>query len=331
MAGFADIVGHEQIIEYMKTAARTGQVSHAYILDGPERSGKRMLADAFAMALQCEQETGEPCLECRSCRQAMHHNQPDILPLLHEKPNTISVDDIRRQINREIGNRPYSSRYRVFLIDEAEKMNVQAQNALLKTLEEPPSYAVILLLTTNSDSFLPTIRSRCVNLRLKAVPDEQIRRLLMTRYQVPDYKAALCAGFAQGNVGRAVELAQSDSFQNLKDQTAGLLSRIGTIRNYRMAEIVRQFDDWKDQTSDLLDMIRMWYRDVLYYKTTGKEDGFIFLDCGADIIRQSEQCTCRNLQLIFEAVDRAQRRIRSNTNRELTLELLFMTIKENIE
>ena len=164
MAGFQDILGHEQIIEHLQNAIKTDKVSHAYILDGPDMSGKKMIADAFAMTLECEKKGTEPCMECHSCKQALGKNQPDIIYLQHEKPNTISVDDFRSQINNDIGVKPYSSPYKVYIVDEAEKMNVQAQNALLKTIEEPPAYAVILLLTNNAEIFLPTIISRCVPL-----------------------------------------------------------------------------------------------------------------------------------------------------------------------
>lgn len=113
MAGFHDILGHEQIIAHLQNAIEEDKVSHAYIFNGPEASGKMMLAEAFAMALQCEGEGKRPCLECRSCRQAADHNQPDIIYVSHEKPNTIGVDDIRTQINNDIDIKPYSSRYKV--------------------------------------------------------------------------------------------------------------------------------------------------------------------------------------------------------------------------
>ena len=132
MAGFQEILGHEQIIEHFKNAITMDKVSHAYILNGPDLSGKRMLAEAFAMTLQCEKKGTEPCMECHSCKQTIGRNQPDIIYLQHEKPNTISVDDIRTQINNDIVVKPYSSPYKIYIIDEAEKMNVQAQNALLK-------------------------------------------------------------------------------------------------------------------------------------------------------------------------------------------------------
>lgn len=96
-----------------------------------------MLAEAFAMALQCEKHGKEACMECHSCKQALGHNQPDIIYVNHEKPNTISVDDIRTQVNNDIDVKPYSSEHKIYIIDEAEKMNQQAQNALLKTIEEP--------------------------------------------------------------------------------------------------------------------------------------------------------------------------------------------------
>ena len=135
MAGFKDIIGHEQIIEHLQNAIGMDKVSHAYIINGPDKSGKMMLAEAFAMALQCEKHGKEACMECHSCRQALGHNQPDIIYVNHEKPNTIGVDDIRTQINNDIDIKPYSSRYKVYIVDEAQKMNQQAQNALLKTIE----------------------------------------------------------------------------------------------------------------------------------------------------------------------------------------------------
>lgn len=157
MAGFADIIGHEQIIQHPQNAIKLDKISHAYILNGPDKSGKKMIAEAFAMTLQCEKQSEEPCMECHSCKQAMNHNQPDIIYVTHEKPNTLAVSDIREQLVNDVNVRPYSSKYKVYIVDEAEKMNPQAQNALLKTIEEPPAYAVILLLTSNADAFLPTI------------------------------------------------------------------------------------------------------------------------------------------------------------------------------
>lgn len=145
MLEFKDILGHEQIKEHFQNAAATGKVSHAYILSGEEGMGKKTLANAFAMTLLCEEGGREPCMQCHACKQVLSGNHPDLIYVTHEKPASMGVDDIREQINDTIMVRPYSSQYKIYIVDEAQKMTVQAQNALLKTIEEPPAYAVIML------------------------------------------------------------------------------------------------------------------------------------------------------------------------------------------
>ena len=329
MAGFGDIIGHEQIITHLRSAIALDMVSHAYILNGPEYSGKMMLAEAFAMALQCEGEGERPCLECRSCRQAMDHNQPDIIYVSHEKPNTIGVDDIRTQINNDIVIKPYSSRYKVYIVDEAEKMNQQAQNALLKTIEEPPAYAVILLLTTNADSFLQTILSRCITLNLKAVKEDVIRDYLMKHYQIPDYQADVCAAFSQGNVGKAVQLASSEDFGELKASVLQLVKRLDDIDLYEFGGAIKQIGEYKLQINDYFDLITIWFRDVLYMKATNDVNGLIFKDEVYDIKRQAAKRSYQGIEVILKALDTAKLRLNANVNFDLTLELLLLTIKEN--
>lgn len=332
MTGFRDIVGHEQIIQHFKNAIARDKISHAYILNGPDRSGKRMLAETFAAALQCEDlQNGEPCMKCRSCRQAAGKNQPDILYLTHEKPNTISVEDVRRQINQDITLKPYSSRYKVYIVDEAEKMNVQAQNALLKTIEEPPAYAVVLLLTTNADAFLPTILSRCVKMDLKAVEDRKVREFLMKHCQVPDYQADVCVAFAQGNVGRAMMLASSEMFRELKELSLNLMRRLRDIPAYSLLQEIKPLEEYKENIRDFLDLLLLLFRDVLLYKASGEEERLIFRDYSYEIRQLAQKISFPGLQSIFEGIETAGRRIRANVNFELTLELLLLTIKENMK
>ena len=329
MAGFNDIIGHEQIIQHLRNAITLDKISHAYILNGPEDSGKMMLAEAFAMVLQCEGEGERPCLACRSCKQAMDHNQPDIIYVSHEKPNTIGVDDIRAQINNDIGIKPYSSRYKVYIVDEAQKMNQQAQNALLKTIEEPPAYGVILLLTTNADSFLPTILSRCITLNLKAVKEDVIRSYLMKNYQIPDYQADICAAFSQGNVGKAVKLASSSDFADLKESVLQLMKRLSDIDLYEMTAAVKQIAEYKLTVNDYFDLMMIWFRDVLYFKATGDANGLIFKDEVYDIKKQAEKRSYQGIETILKALETAKVRISANVNFDLVIELLLLTIKEN--
>ena len=268
-------------------------------------------------------------MECHSCKQAASHNQPDIIYISHEKPNTISVDDIRKQMNRDIGVRPYSSPYKVYIVDEAEKLNQQAQNALLKTIEEPPAYAVILLLTTNADLFLPTILSRCIRMDLKPVPNDKIKEYLMKNYQIPDYQADVCVAFAQGNVGKAIQLASSEDFNELKAATLQLMKRVKEIDLYEMTEAVRQIGEYKLQINDYFDLMMIWYRDVLMFKATGDVNSLIFKDEVYDIKRQAEKSSYNGIERILRALEKAQVRLGANVNFDLVIELLLLAIKEN--
>lgn len=329
MAGFQDIIGHNQIKEHMQNAIQAGKVSHAYIINGPDYSGKKMLAEAFAMALQCEKHGVEGCMECHSCKQAINRNQPDIIYVSHEKPNTISVDDIRKQVKEDVEIKPYSSPYKIYIIDEAEKMNVQAQNALLKTIEEPPAYVVILLLTTNAEAFLPTILSRCITLNIKVVPNELIKKYLMSQYQVPDYQADVCVAFAQGNVGKAIQLATSESFNEIKNSAIQLIRRLTEIDLYEMMEAVKQISEYKLEINDYFDIMMIWYRDVLLYKATADINHLVFKDDVYDIKKSASKSSYEGIEEILEALEKAKTRLKANVNFELVIELLLLTIKEN--
>lgn len=329
MKDFSNIIGHEGIIEYFQNAIDMDKVSHAYILNGAGQSGKMMLAEAFAAALQCEKKGKNPCGTCRSCKQAEGRNQPDIIYVTHEKPNTLGVDDIRRQVNDDIVLKPYSSRYKVYIIDEAEKMNAQAQNALLKTIEEPPAYAVIILLTTNADGFLPTILSRCVRLDLKAVSDEKIQAFLKREKNLPDDQADICVAFAQGNVGKAIRLAESEDFNKIKNSALNLVKRIDDVDLYELMQAVKQVSNYKLEITDYFDFMMIWYRDVLLYKATADANRLIFRDEIYNIKKGASHSSYEGIEQILEALEKAKARLRANVNFELVIELLLLTIKEN--
>lgn len=329
MADFNDIIGQEQIKEHMQNSLSAKKISHAYILNGEKSSGKEFIAKVFAMALQCEQGGCNPCQKCHSCRQALSDNQPDIIKVAHEKPNTISVDDIRTQINNDVAIKPYSSPYKVYIVNEAEKMTPQAQNAILKTLEEPPEYAVILLLTTNVNSLLPTILSRCVVLNMKPVADELVRRFLMEEMQIPDYKAEVCVAFARGNIGRAKSLASSEDFENVKSEALSLLKYIQDMELHEIVAAIKKITDYKLEITDYLDIIAIWYRDVLLFKATSDVNHLIFREEISAIRKVARRSSYEGIEEVIKALDKAKNRLNANVNFDLTMELLLLTIKEN--
>ena len=281
------------------------------------------------MTLQCEKQGTEPCGECHSCKQAMSQNHPDIIFVSHEKPNTIGVEDIRNQINNDIVIKPYSGPRKIYIMNEGEKMTVQAQNALLKTLEEPPEYAVILILTANVDAFLPTILSRCVVLNMKPVADELVKKYLMSELHVPDYKANICVAFARGNIGKAKLLASSEEFEKVKEEAITLVKYINDMETNEIVKAIKKISEYKLDVNDYLDILSVWYRDVLLYKATRDINSLIFRDELQQITRVADRSTYEGIENIVNALEQAKRRLQANVNFDLTMELLLLTIQEN--
>ncbi len=329
LESFKDVVGHKDVITYIQKAVTSDQVSHAYIINGERGSGKKMLANLFAMTLLCEEGGPDPCGHCHSCVQAASGNHPDIIRVTHEKPNSISVDDIREQVNQTVDIRPYEGPYKVYIIPQADEMTPQAQNALLKTLEEPPAYVVMLLLTENADLLLPTIRSRCVMLKLRNIKDSLIKKYLVEQMHVPEARADMCTAFAQGNMGRAIMLAQSEHFNEIREEAIQLAKYADEMDLEEIMEAVSRCTAYKLEITDYLDILMIWYRDVLYYKATQDLSKVVFKDQIKYIEERAEKSSYEGIQLILESLEKAKARLKANVNFELVMELLFLTIKEN--
>lgn len=329
MAKFTDIVGQEQLKEHLQNAIAMNKVSHAYIINGERNAGKEFIARVFAMALQCEKKEAEPCGECHSCKQALSNNQPDIIYISHEKPNTIGVEDIRAQINNDIVIKPYSSPRKIYIVNEGEKMTPQAQNALLKTLEEPPEYAVILLLVSNVNTLLPTILSRCVLLNMKPVRDALVKKYLMEEMQVPDYKADVCVAFARGNVGKAKALASSEEFENVKSEALALLKYLQEMEIPEIVTAVKKAGEYKLEVNDYLDILAIWYRDVLLFKATADVNHLVFREEIQTIRKVAGRSSYEGIENVIRSLDKAKRRLDANVNFDLAMELLFLEMKEN--
>ncbi len=329
MAHFSDIIGQDMIVTHLTQAIEADKVSHAYIINGERYCGKEFIANVFAMALQCEEPGSDPCNECHSCRQAITRNQPDIIYVTHEKPNTISVDDIRAQVTTTVSIKPYSSKRKVYIISESEKMSPQAQNALLKTLEEPPAYVVIILLTDNVNALLPTIQSRCVNLTMKAVDDKLVKKFLMEEEKIPDYRAEICAAFARGNIGKAKILARSEEFDKIKDDAITLLRHIDEMDINEIAQTIKRMNEYKLEINDFLDILAIWYRDALLFKATNDANHLVFREEFKNIQKAASRTTYEGIEDILAALDTAKSRLSANVSFDLTMELLLLTIKDN--
>ena len=178
--------------------------------------------------------------------------------------------------------------------------------------------------------FLDTIRSRGVTLNLKPVPDERVKEYLMEQLQVPDYQADICAAFAQGNIGKAVRLASSEDFNSIKASAMQLIRNAGRMEISDLIDYVKEVQEYKVTIQDYLDILALWYRDMVYFKATKDFDGIVFKDEIRTIRDTVKVCSYEGVEEVMKAIENAKTRLSANVNFDLTMELLFLVIKENI-
>lgn len=324
---FEEILGQDEIKDYFKNAIKKEKLVHAYILNGDDGCGKMMLAETVACALLCEGEEGTACGTCSSCHKVINHNHPDVIYVQHEKKDVISVDEIRTQVINTIIEKPYSAKHKVYIIPDADKMNIFAQNALLKTIEEPSDYAVIFLLTNNMNTLLQTILSRCVKISLKPVDDKVVTEYLMEKFQVPDFIAKEAAAFAQGNVGQAKALVVSEEFREERKAFVSMVNSISRSKGFELSIKAREYVKEKKDVQNLIKQFQVWFRDVLLYKATN-DDSYLIYGSDLNSIREMTSIPYSGIEGIFKELEDANAKISSNVNAEQVLSVLLIKIKE---
>ncbi len=239
--GFDGLLGNGQLKENLSAARRKGRMSHFYLLSGPRGSGKHTLADLIAAAMLCE-GNDSPCGVCRSCRKVLSHNHPDYLTIDDPTKKTVPVDLIR-EARADIFIRPNEGAKKIYLFPRAQDMGIPGQNALLKVLEEPPSYGVFLLLTDNPEKLLPTVRSRCVELKLRALPEDLLRRKLREEFpDAGDGPIAAAIGRSGGYLGQARELL---SGSGISENTRNFAAAFGVRDVFALQKILTPMEKWK--------------------------------------------------------------------------------------
>ncbi|MEO8480866.1 MAG: DNA polymerase III subunit delta' [Acidobacteriota bacterium] len=231
---FKDIVGHGPVVELLRQAARRGRVPQSLIFAGPDGVGKRAVATALAQAVSCPKRAdGDACGTCSVCVRIAGQRFPDVTWLDKGDYASIKIDALREQILQAVGYRPFEGPRRIFIINEADDLTVQAQDALLKTLEEPPSATILILITAYPDTLLATIQSRCRRLRFGLLPEADVARILVSRAGIEPSKAHRLALVSGGSVARALS-DDTGYFEEDRDLALGLLRARGAAMPERM-------------------------------------------------------------------------------------------------
>jgi DNA polymerase III subunit delta' len=333
-----NIIGHEWAVEYLRRSIGNGRDAQSYLISGPAGIGKALLALRIAQTLNCEQAGAEPCLTCRECRRIERGNHPDVrIAGMASQAAGLRADEAARQKElkidtvrawqQDIALRPYEGRRRVFILHDAERLTVEASNAMLKTLEEPPAYAT-LILVANSADLLQTIVSRCQLIRLRPLPRRQIAAVLRERYALAEADAAMLAAWSDGRIGWALRMLDApdererraqhlQALRELATQPGGLAFRWAEerAREYRSGEQARVLE-W-------LDLWQSWWRDILLIAADCPE--FISnIDCRQDIEAAARHYSIDAVYQFINRINSAARQLRENVNPQLALENLIL-------
>lgn len=319
---FADIMGHDRNIEVLRRSLKNGKTAHSYLFEGVNGCGRKKTAIALIQALFCTTLPDDACGVCPSCRKIQSGNHPDIhlIAPLPDKRD-ISVEQLR-ELQHDLSLRPYEAPRKACIIDPAERMNPSSANSLLKTLEEPPGNALIILLTENAGMLLPTVRSRCQLMRFAPLSPEHLLTLLEQSGMAPD-AAALIAPMSGGSLQKALELDN----EALVTRREAVLSKVSQININKIATVfdaAEELSGNRDSTIELLDMLLSFYRDAVHL---GAGNG--------DIVNQSvrpaiesistRRSMPRNLELL-ERIYQTRRDVQRNANPKLALDHLFMAM-----
>ncbi len=322
---FEGIVGQGQVLEKLRRDLEGNQIIHAYLFEGEKGLGKKSIALKLASALVCPNNGQRPCGKCNSCIKAGSGNHPDIKII--ENDGIISIDEIRGLIN-EMQLKPYESKRKVCIICDADKMNMQSQNALLKTLEEPPSYSTLILLTVNRNSLFPTIVSRCQVIKLRPADLKTIEHYLVKNKGVEKEQAHMLAVFSRGVVGRAVELLDNPDFYYRREEVIKICNRLLTSDFLGILEQIKFFEEQSLHIEEILDLMIGWYRDLFIYNETKNMKFITNIDREENIDLQAAKMDITKIRDIIFIIERAKNNLKSNVQFHLNIEVMLLNIQE---
>jgi DNA polymerase-3 subunit delta' len=337
------LVGHQWAIDLLRRSISGGRTAHAYLLSGPAGVGKALLALRLAQTLNCEAGGPDPCLSCRSCKRIERGNHPDIRvagmasqaaglkPEEAARQKELKIDTVR-EWQRDINLRPYEGRRRVFILHDAERLTEAAANAMLKTLEEPPSYATLLLVANTSGDLMATIVSRCQPLKLRPVPRAQIAEALQARFNLAEDDARLLAAWSGGRVGWALRMVDApEELEARQEQLAELvaLHSLSRAAGFRWAEERAKQFRGGEQASVFaaLELWQSWWRDLML-TAAGCDQAIIHVDRRDELRQAAVRYPLAEAHAFITRLDAAVRQLRENVNPQLALENLALHLPQ---
>jgi len=331
------IVGQSRAVSLLQRSLEQGAMSHAYLLVGPPHVGKMTLALDLARLVNCQGDE-PPCGSCDACQKISSGNHADVQVIglnsignSNDKPRTeIGIDQVR-EIQHSSSLPPFEGRYKVFIIDGAELMSMEAANCLLKTLEEPSAGVIFILLTANESVLLATVVSRCQRLELRPLAIAQVGVALSERWGVEPQKVELLARLSHGCLGWAISAAGDDSLLEQRSQKLDRLLDI-TSADYEerfdyASQLVALFSQGRSLVQEILDLWLEWWRDLLLVKL-GCGDGITNIDRKDLLVELAQGYSLAEIRVFISSIQAAAEQLGQNANPRLVLEVLMLSIPE---
>ena len=308
---FERILGQVSVKSKLKRAIETGNITNAYLLTGPEGVGKKMVAEDFAESLLGLRLENSPDYKCIGVKKG---------------ENNIKIAQIRDMIGG-MSIKPYGD-YKIFIIDDADKMTIQAQNALLKTLEEPSAYGIIILVTRNDQALLDTIRSRCLEIKFAPLTNRDIRAILSEK-GIDDDQAQVASIFSRGSASRALDICESQDLKLMRQDLESYLEIIFIDKNkYELARMGENFKAYAKDYANLIDLFRYYIRDIVLLKE-GIDPGLIINYDRLDLLRRlARKLSIFKLGQIMDLLDEGQTKLTANCHFVTTIEAMALNIYE---
>ncbi|AZR74416.1 DNA polymerase III subunit delta' [Anoxybacter fermentans] len=326
---FRNIIGHKTVVKLLKGALVNQRVSHAYLFAGPEGVGKEFTAIQFAKALNCLEEGEDSCDECRSCRKFASGNHPDF-KIIRPVENSISIDQIR-ELQKDLVYKPYESQWKIYIIDQAHLMTSEGANSLLKTLEEPPRYAVIIMISSRKDGILPTIISRCQLIQFNKLSRNELREYFTKQDEISLKGQNLeeIVLLADGSIGQALKLLKDDQIWDRRNTILKFLLNLNDKTNLEIYEMIQTLEMDRDLSlwEEIFKIIKTFYRDLLILKNINSKEHLINQSYFKEMQKCMEHYSTEDLERVIKLIERTNNVIMTNVNRELALEVMLHKIK----
>lgn len=323
---FKDIVGQERAIKILTKSLKENKISSSYIFVGSEGVGKKFTAIEFVKIINCLNLNNnlEVCDTCSICNKINKQCYPD-LKIIESIKGSIKIEQIR-ELRREINLKPFESRKKIYIIDNSEEMTLEASNCLLKTIEEPPYYAIIILICSKIDPILPTIISRCQIVNFGLIPSYKIKEFLLNNNKnLEKEKAEIISRLAQGSIGSALKLLSDKEYFIRREEVLDDLSAIspGKPGEDIFAKVEKMVSEI-DRIKEILEMIKLWYRDILIIKNTGDQKYIANCD-KLEILDEKSQIYSQEILIdILDYLEQIEEYLIKNVNTRLILERLYI-------